>query len=229
MKKIMVIMLGVAMAATAAAQDTAEVTLGTDLVSSYIWRGQELGGVSLQPALGVSRAGLSLSAWGSVGLSDPSDAKELDLTLAYSVGGLNVGVTDYWFSVGNYFDYAAHTTTHVWEANVGYDFGPLSAQWYTNIAGDDGINEDGDRAYSSYLELAAPFTLGELDWTASVGAVPFATSFYGTDGFAVTHIGLRATKQLSTSESFSLPIYAGLSANPCSERMYFYVGISLGL
>ena len=50
------------------------------------------------------------------------------------------------------------------------------------------VNKDGDRAYSSYFEVSAPFTLGGCDWTATVGAVPFASSFYAdANGFAVTN------------------------------------------
>lgn len=50
------------------AQDKVEASVGADLVSGYIWRGQDLGGVSIQPSLGISYKGLSLGAWGSVGL-----------------------------------------------------------------------------------------------------------------------------------------------------------------
>ena len=109
----------------AMAQDSPELSMGTDIVSRYIWRGQKLGDVSLQPTLGVSYKGLSLTAWGSVGLSEPKDTKEFDLTLAYTVGGFNVGITDYWFdSAGDkYFVYGAHSTAHTFEANIGYDFG----------------------------------------------------------------------------------------------------------
>ena len=116
-------------AAAAEAQETkVETTIAADVVNQYIWRGQELGNVSLQPTLGIDYKGLSLSAWGSVGLTDPDDTKEFDLTLAYSIGGFNIGVTDYWFNTGNdpegrYFMYEAHRTNHVFEANVGYDFG----------------------------------------------------------------------------------------------------------
>ena len=49
------------------AQDKVEASVGADLVSGYIWRGQDLGGVSIQPSLGISYKGLSLGAWGSVG------------------------------------------------------------------------------------------------------------------------------------------------------------------
>ena len=57
-----------------------EVGLGSDIVSSYIWRGQDLGGVSLQPTLGLEYKGISLSAWGSVGLADPACAGRKNCT-----------------------------------------------------------------------------------------------------------------------------------------------------
>lgn len=211
-----------------------EVGLGSDIVSSYIWRGQDLGGVSLQPTLGLEYKGISLSAWGSVGLADPADTKEFDITLGYTIGGLNIGITDYWFNAGldpqdRYFKYDAHGTNHVFEANIGYDFGVVSAQWYTNISGNDGVNKDGKRAYSSYFEVAAPFKLATCDWTATVGAVPYATDFYGTNGFAVTNLAVRASKDIKVTDSFSIPIFGEVSANPCSQKAYLVVGMSLGL
>ena len=53
-----------------------------------------------------------------------------------------------------------HENSHVFEANVGYDFSSSCLNWYTNFAGNDGLNKDGDRAYSSYVEATAPFKLG---------------------------------------------------------------------
>lgn len=204
-------------------------SLGADLVNLYIWRGQDLGDVSLQPTLGVEWKGVSLSAWGNVGISDISDDKELDLTLAYSIGGFIVGVTDYWFYDGSYFQYKAHKTTHVWEANIGYDFGFLSVQWFTNFAGNDGLNKDGKRAYSSYFELSAPFQLGGLDWKASIGAVPYATTSYDANGFCITNVSLLATKDLLIKEKYHLPVFAGLTANPRSEKVYLLMGVSFHL
>ena len=221
-------------AATAKAQDTVETTIGTDIVSSYVWRGLELGGVSMQPTLGVSYKGLSLSAWGSVGMSNPADTKELDLTLAYSLGGFNVGVTDYWFNAGldplnRYFKYAADETNHVFEANIGYDFGFASLQWYTNFAGNDLVEATGKLAYSSYFEINVPFTLGDVDWTATAGAVPFATDFYGTEGFAVTNLALTASKEFQVTDTFSIPAFAQVAANPSARTAFLVFGISLQL
>ena len=232
MKKIMIFTLGLVVSTTTHAQENIETTIGSDIVSQYIWRGQDLGSVSLQPTLGIEYKGLSLTGWGSVGLSDPTDTKEFDLTLAYSTGGLNIGITDYWFNTGldpqnRYFKYDAHGTNHVYEANIGYDFGLASVQWYTNFAGNDGANKDGKRAYSSYMEVVVPFKLATVDWTATAGAVPFATDFYGTSGFAVTDLSLRATKDIKVTDSFSIPIFGQVTANPCTQKAYLVLGLTL--
>ncbi len=232
MKKIVLFALGLAVGATSYAQDEIETTISGDIVSSYIWRGQDLGNVSLQPTLGVGYKGLSLTAWGSVGLTDASDTKEFDLTLAYTIGGLNIGVTDYWLNEGldpknRYFKYDAHETNHVFEANIGYDFGFASLQWFTNFSGNDGVNKDGKRAYSSYAEVAVPFKLVTVDWTAAAGVVPYATDYYGTTGFAVTNLTLRADKEIKVTDSFSIPVFGQVTANPCSQKAYLVLGLTL--
>ena len=233
MKKILIITAILsAVTVTAKAQDTLETTIGTDVVSQYVWRGQDLGGVSVQPTLGLVYKGLSLSAWGSAGLSNPADTREFDLTLAYTIGGFNIGVTDYWFNAGldplnRYFAYAADCTNHVFEANVGYDFGFASLQWYTNFAGNDGLTPDEKRAYSSYVEVNVPFVLGGVDWTATAGAVPFATDFYGVEGFGVVNVALTASKDIRITDSFSIPVFAQVAANPYSKNAFFVFGITL--
>ncbi len=234
MKKIFIIALSVMSSFAVHAQDEIETTISGDIVSNYIWRGQDLGSAALQPTLGVSYKGLSLTAWGSVGLVNPADTKEFDLTLAYTIGGLNIGVTDYWFNAGldpdnRYFKYDAHGTNHVFEANIGYDFGLASLQWFTNFSGNDGVNKDGKRAYSSYVEVVVPFKLSAIDWTATAGAVPFATDFYNgcTSGFAVTNLALKATKDIKVTDTFSIPVFGQIAANPCTQKAYLVLGFTL--
>ena len=108
-----------------------------------------------------------------------------------------------------------------------YDFGFANLQWFTNFAGNDGINKDGKRAYSSYVELSVPFKLATVDWTAMAGAVPFSTDFYGADGFAVTNLALKATKEIKVSESFSIPVFGQVIANPSSQKAYLVIGFTL--
>ena len=192
-------LLSMAMPFTAKAQDKVEASAGVDLVSGYVWRGQDLGGVSLQPSASIAYKGFSLGAWGSVGI-ESSDTKEFDLILGYSTGGFSVSVTDYWYNVtgdgvtAKYFQY--------------------------------GVDKDGDRAYSSYISVAAPFTLGGLDWTAEIGATPWATDFYGANGFAVCDVSLGVSKDIKITDSFSLPLFAKATWNPRSEGAYFVVGLS---
>lgn len=217
----------------ASAQDKVEASVGADLVSGYVWRGQDLGGVSIQPSVSVAYKGFSLGAWGSVGL-DKEDTKEFDLTLGYGIGGFSVSVTDYWFTGGEgYFMYDSHRTSHVFEAQVGYDFGPVAVNWYTNFAGADYCKYDGDRAYSSYISVAAPFKLGGIDWTAEIGATPWETSFYnatddypGSNGFTVCDVALSASKEIKITDSFSVPAFAKVSVNPRTQQTHFVFGLS---
>ncbi len=232
MKKVkgLALLIACFAASAAVAQDNVEGTVSADFVNQYIWRGQDLGDVSVQPTLGVAYKGFSLTAWGSVGLSDNSDTKEFDLTAAYQTGAFHIGITDYWFNVpnGKYFHYDAHSTSHVFEGNIGYDFGPVALNWYTNFAGNDGVNKSGKRAYSSYVEASVPFKLADLDWTATVGAVPYATSFYAkANGFAVTNVSLRAAKDIQVTRSWSVPLFAGITANPSIQKAYLVCGFTL--
>lgn len=224
------------------AQEKVEATLSADLVSNYIWRGQDFANLSVQPALGVGWRGLSLSAWGSYGLMSNSGTnvttKELDLTLGYTIGGLNIGLTDYFCitdgSNPRYFLFK-EGGSHVLEANIGYDFGPVALQWYTNVSGTPARYVDADgklkAGYASYVEISAPFRLGGLDWQASVGVVPFdSKGFYAdADGFAVTSVTLKAEKELEITPTFKLPIFGQLVANPSTQRLYFVLGCSLGI
>lgn len=215
------------------AQEKVEARVGADVVSNYIWRGQDLGAAAVQPSMKISYKGLNLDAWGSCGIVNRDDTKELDLTLAYSIGGFTIGVTDYFCVAGEencptrYFLYDAHETAHVFEVNVGYDFDVLSFNWYTNFAGDDGVTRSGKRAYSSYFELGVPFKLGGLDWNFTAGAVPFVSDFYAdANGFAVTNMALSASKEINITPTFSVPLFGTISANPSTQNIYFTAGVT---
>lgn len=226
-------LLSMAMPFTAKAQDKVEASVGADLVSSYIWRGTDCGGVSIQPSASIAYKGFSLGAWGSVGF-DKEDTKEIDLILGYSTGGFSVAITDYWFSpydeaeqIG-FFKYGAHNTQHTFEGTVAYDFGPLAVSWNTYFAGTDyyTVKDNGDikRSYSTYVGISAPFKLGSLDWTAEVGFTPWEGAY--SDKFNVTNLTLKAAKEIKITDSFSLPIYAQLTFNPYTQGTYFVAGVS---
>ena len=47
-------MMAITLPAGLMAQDKVEASVGADLVSKYIWRGQDLGGVSVQPSVSLA-------------------------------------------------------------------------------------------------------------------------------------------------------------------------------
>ena len=194
-RMIAIALLSATMPFTAKAQDKVEASVSADFVSNYIWRGT-------------------------------------DLTLGYNTGGFNVSVTDYWFSyhkedggyTGDYFKYGAHSTIHIFEATLGYDFGPLALSWNTYFAGDDYTKENGDRAYSTYVGISAPFKLGGLDWSAEVGLTPWEGAY--ANKFNVTNLTLKAEKEIKFTNSFSLPTFAQVTFNPHTQGAYFVFGVS---
>ncbi len=234
--KVVGIYVAMCVPAMVSAQDKVEAYVSADLVSNYIWRGQDLGAAAVQPTLGVAWKGFKLEAWGNYGITDPDDTKELDLTLGYQTGGFKVSVVDYYYQGDDvaprsekFFNYKAHETAHEFEASVGYDFNVAAVSWSTIFAGNDGVNRSGKRAYSSYLEASAPFRLGGLDWNATVGAVPYATDYYEEPirHFAVINVALRAEKEIKITPTFSLPLFASLTANPHTEKVYMTFGLTL--
>ena len=60
MKRITLFAMGLVISLTAHAQGV-ETSIGADIVSSYIWRGQDLGSTAIQPTLGIEYKGLSFS------------------------------------------------------------------------------------------------------------------------------------------------------------------------
>ena len=55
----------------------------------------------------------------------------------------------------------------------------------------------------------------------------FAGLGYMTDGFAITNIALKATKEIRLRSSFSLPLYAQVICNPKMEDAHLVLGFTL--
>ena len=109
-------------------------------------------------------------------------------------------------------------------ATLEYDFGPLALSWNTYFAGDDYTKENGDRAYSTYVGISAPFKLGGLDWSAEVGLTPWEGVY--ANKFNVTNLTLKAEKEIKFTNSFSLPTFAQVTFNPHTQGAYFVFGVS---
>lgn len=197
------------------------VSAGADIVSSYIWRGMYCGPASIQPGISLSAGNFSIGAWGST--SFESTWREFDLYAGYSIGNFSVLVTDYFFPRDlpegedrGYFKYA----DHVFEGTLGYSFGeslPLSLAWNTNFAGDDD--------YSSYFEASYSIPVGGVNVDLILGATPWKGAY--SDGFALINASVKASKEITITDSFSLPVFTQAIVNPDTKDVFLVFGVSL--
>lgn len=239
----------------AVAQKEVEATVKADVVSQYIWRGQDLSKFSIQPSASIAWRGLSFTAEGSTGLQEDS-YREIDLTLGYELGPINIGVSDYWCtgidSEDRYLYYDQYKGAHKFEANLGFTCKYFSLQGYCMFWGNDYKIQRStlaslERAYSTYIELAVPFKINDLEFEAKVGGTPMESGgwwdtrtretevgerdvntrvYEYAEGAACTVASLRCTKKLDLGD-LKLPIYAEFNANPYLAKAAFLFGVTI--
>lgn len=237
--------------AQVSAQDEFTASVSGSLVSRYMWRGIDMAGPSIQPSLTLGWKGLSLDVGGNIPF-DKEDVRDIDVTLGYSLYGFNIGVIDYWTAdvdpKNRYFYYGGEAECpHQLEANLGYTCKYGSLQAYTMVYGND-YKIDGDRAYSTYIELSVPFRLGGLDWDVRAGVTPFESAGSTYDETVITESGktktvtrgdwmygesftcnmasIRATKNLEFKH-FNVPVFVELHTNPYLQRANLVFGVTI--
>lgn len=211
------------------AQDKAEVSLGADVVNKYVWRGQDqASGASIQPSLGFAYKGLSFTAWGSSSLSE-LDPKEFDLTLGYSIGGFGIAITDYWWA-GESQPYGYYSDSHYFEGALSYSFGekcPLTLSVATMFAGADKKASDEDKQnYSTYINAAYDFSVGDIIITPSIGFTPHESLYSNGKDATITDISVKASKELKVTDSFSLPVFVQAIVAPAYDKTFLTFGVS---
>lgn len=189
-------LLGALVAAPAA---HAQVTVGTDLVSHYVWRGYDLadGGPLVQPwvMIQAGKTGLSGFAWTSYALSDRdrvtgsggarSDLDEIDAVVRYdrpvgpavlTAGAVHIG----WYNTAAVDEYPSEETS-TWEtfAGVGFPALPLAptvTAYYDHNMGDGWyFNLTGGQAIPGTEKIGVPlnvsYSVGYMDqnWRPEAG------------------------------------------------------------
>ena len=195
--------------------------VGADWVSSYLWRGQNVGGMAIQPMVSLDWKGLYVSGWANIGADNWSFEElspELDITIGYDNFGLAVDLTHlYYFGGDPYFGKGGfkaqeQTTSSTMEVHAGFHVGdliekfPLSLDWYTTIYGDDCYqDENGEwhRAWSTYIQVGYQFELPlGMTLDTRVGLTPWRGmySFYeevweDAKTVAINNINLRLQRE----------------------------------
>lgn len=231
---IFIVLLSITSSAVAQERVTAYSTV--DITNHYLWRGQRLADVSIQPVLGIKWRGLNFFAWGNTQVAPPANQDpvkfEIDLFLKYQLTPrFNVALKDVYTNTrGNgFFSYGRiGEASHGVELVLNYDWRYLITEWTTTIFGHDGLNKKGERSYSSYLLTTVPFRIGKVNFGAMLGVVPYYTSRYddNSSGFHVNMVSLKATYDIPISErsGYKLPVYSQFMVNPSNEQAYLQVG-----
>ncbi len=210
---------------TATAQS---VDVGADFVSRYVWRGLDFGeSASIQPGLSVSSGAFSVGTWASYSVSaDGSGANEHDLFLSFAAGPVSFGVTDYYFPApggAGLFNFDGDGEGAHWiEPFVSFS-GPET--FPISVFAGMFVHNDPDN--SVYVEAKYPFSLNGTELALTAGVVPMESAFYGTDGFALTNVGVSASHAVPITDRFSLPLFVSYIINPEAERSYLVFGLSL--
>ncbi len=113
----------------------------------------------------------------------------------------------------------------------GSDGFPISILAAMNFWGAD-QDANGDQQNSLYIELGYGFEFKEVAIDLFAGFTPIdadedkgESGFYGdTAGFV--NMGLTASKEVTITENFSLPLSASVIANPMAENLFLVFGVS---
>lgn len=195
------------------AQQKSPWTVGTDLYSSYVWRGTKFGlGPAMQPTLKYSTGGFSIGGWGNYCFST-SEATEADLFTSYAVAlgkssSLTFNLTDYYFpgATAPYFT----GTSHYFEPQISLGLGKLSLSAAYMFNAED-----------TYLE--AGYAAGPVTIFAGAG-----NGQYTKDAsFNLCNLGIKTGSAIKISDSFSIPITGALILNPSTEQFNIVVGLTL--
>ena len=216
----------------------------TGVSTSYLWRGQELGGLNAQGDLSLSfEAGefsASLGTWFIHAIQESiygplrrRGYQEWDLYASVGYGGTSLTVTDY--MLPPYFKTGIRGERHALDLTLEHYFGdnfPLTLQWNTIVAGGDDVEEVPEasidkRFYSSYAEASYDFNIGDfpVDFTASVGFIPWTSPYIDdVEGAHFSWLGLRAGYGIPLW-SYELPVSTTVGLNPTAGQFLWSVAI----
>lgn len=189
--------------------------IGADVVSSYVWRGIEIGdSAAIQPALSYTFPGIGVvvGAWGSYAITDnviddlgnKHRYQEVDLYATVPVGPLSLTVTDYYvvpFNTGSSnrtFDFTGDGPNVV-ELSVGYAEKNLSLLAAINVAGNDT-----SIGFKNAKYFEAGYKFYEKDGFTAKGVVGFGDEdYYGNpangDNIALVNTGISVSKDRYTA------------------------------
>ncbi|MCH8558834.1 MAG: hypothetical protein LAT84_13485 [Balneolia bacterium] len=211
------------------------ITPGVDITSRFIYRGLDLGSSpQVQPSIALNYGDFNFTLWGSHPLAltpDGDDYKEFKFWMNYTFDAGSFTITpqieNHFDANSDLFDFDDATTTHVFQASVGFagkgDVAPDLLVGYA-FWGNEGLEP------TLYIEAGVSFGVGD------VALRPFFSTQYSEEGgfvdlgyegdFVMNQLGIRASRHLRISDSISVPMGVLVAINPKTERAFTAFSIS---
>ena len=206
--------------------------------SAFLWRGDKLCGVHLNPNVELHVGGFTLGSYSYIALN--GHFKEIDWDISYAIGDFSIHLSDYYSRTSddpmkeNYFSWAKGATNHMDEICLAYESSkiPLNVRWFTFFWGDwipDENDDPGRLSFSSFLELETYYE-SEKYGTATLNLGISVLKGYYTDyekPFMPVHIGLNYEKSFDLGK-VEIPIGASVVFNPWQKVCHAaaYVGLA---
>ena len=217
------LLLGVSSVAPLCAGERGDwsMTVGADAASANLWRGMALGGLCLQPSayFDYERGdwAVSLGTWATTSMTrgvygDHYD--EFDFSAEASWKGLTLSLANY-----NEF-YDREFGGSFLDLGLSYTLSeevPVTFSWYAIVS---------QPALPSYVEVAYDFSLSVVDFSVAAGVLPFASDYYGGEGFGVCNLNLSVGHEFEFEHGGSLPVSAQVMYNPAWGEVFW--GVSVG-
>lgn len=211
----------------------AQIKVGADIYSRYLWRGLEFGDApAFQPSLSYTNGGFTIGAWGSYAFPTTGTTyAENDLYASYAIsteasGSFSAVITDYYIpSYGIPFGYFKPKTgfvaAHTIEGGLTYtgpESLPISLALYANLSNDPDN--------STYIQVGYPITISDATVSFAAGFVPSKSAYYLVDKGNIINLSITASKTISVTDKFSFPINVSYISNPSQDKTYLVFGAS---
>ena len=203
------------------------------LSSGYIWRGDKVCGVQINPSIKATYKGFALESYGFLALD--GSYKEIDWDLSWTYKDFSFHLADYFYRGAgylrpeDYFNFKKGETTHISEFILCYEPAklPFCARWFTFFYG-DWLPDSGRPTFSSYLELEAYHDFshgGRL--SGFVGSSILKGQYTGyTKDFAVVHLEIRYSRTIDLGP-VSLPLSASYILNPFAGTSFLNASVGI--
>jgi len=191
-----------------------DLSIGADLVNRYVWRGCDFGNAAaVQPGIAYAVGNFEVGAWGSWSINGAPGGNENDLYLSYSLKGISITITDYFFpeyTGDDDIDQFDEDGGHVFEAMVGTELGKFSVMGAMNFMGVDADN-------SMYFELGyGIYSSDEIESSIFLGAGNYA--YVVEEDFNIVNVGISVSKG---------NLSAAYIINPDQKTSFLTFGLSI--